>query len=50
VKSVDQDVEVGDLVVEITEKTQFPGFGFSGGWNLALGRGKRSPEEETAIS
>jgi hypothetical protein len=40
-KSGDQDVEVGDVFVEITEKRQFPGFGFSGGWNFALGRGKR---------
>ena len=36
-KSGDQDVEVGDVFVEITEKTQFPVFGFPAGgiWRLA---------------
>src|SRR2546422_827140 len=45
-KSGDQDVGVGDAFVEITEKTQFPGFGFPGGRNLALGRGKRRLPEK----
>jgi len=27
--------------MEVTEKKQFPVSGFSGGWNLALGSGKR---------
>jgi len=27
--------------MEVTEKEQFPVSGFSGGWNLALGSGKR---------
>jgi hypothetical protein len=45
-KSGDQDVEVSDVFVEFTEKTHFPVFGFSGGWNLALGRGKRRLPEK----
>ena len=36
--------------MEITEKKHFPGFRFSGGWKLSLGRGKRwLQEEETAF-
>lgn len=34
-------MEVGDVFVEITEKRQFPGFGFSSGRKFALYRGKR---------
>ena len=50
VKAGDQGVEVGDVFVEITEKTSFPGFGFSAGWNLALGRSKRRlPEKNCAL-
>ena len=45
-KSGDQDVEVGDVFVEVTEKRQFPGFGFSAGAELALGRGKRRLPEK----
>jgi hypothetical protein len=49
-KSGDQDVEVGDVFVEITEKTQFPGFRFSrrvefGAWQ----RRKKAPGEKTAL-
>ena len=49
-KSGDQDVEVGDVFVEITEKTQFPGFRFSrrvefGAWQ----RQKKAPGEKTAL-
>jgi hypothetical protein len=33
--------------VEVAEKKQFPVSGFFGGWNLALGSGKRRvPEKE----
>ena len=44
------DVEAGDVFVEITEKTQFPGFRFSrrvecGAWQ----RQKRAPGEKTAL-
>jgi hypothetical protein len=40
----------GEVFVGITEKKQFPGFRFSGGWKLALGRGKRRlQEKETAF-
>jgi hypothetical protein len=48
-KSGDQDVEVGDVFVEFTEKTRLPGFWFFRGWNLALGRGKRRLPEKTAL-
>jgi hypothetical protein len=34
------------VFVEITEKKQFPVFGFSGGWNLVLGSGKRRLPEK----
>jgi len=36
----------GDQDVEVTEKKQFPVSGFSGGWNLALGSGKRRVPEK----
>jgi hypothetical protein len=50
VKAGDQVVEVGDVFVEITEKTPFPGFRFFGGWNLALDRNKRRlPEKNCAL-
>ena len=49
-KSGDQDVEVGDVFVEILKKKQFPVFGFSGGWNLALGRSKRRLPESNCTS
>jgi hypothetical protein len=43
-------VGAGEVFVEITEKKRFPGFRFSGGWKLALGRGKRRLQEnETAF-
>ena len=45
-KSGDQDVEVGDVFMGITERRGFPGFDFSGGWNLALGSGKRRLPEK----
>jgi len=45
-KSGDQDVEVGDVFVEITEKTQFPGLRFFRGWNMVLSRGKRRLPEK----
>ena len=48
-KSGDQDVEVGDVFVEITEKTQFPGLRFFRGWNMVLSRGKRRLPEKTAL-
>src|ERR1019366_5317041 len=49
-KSGDQDVEVGDVFVEITEKTQFPGFRFFrrvefGAWQ----RQEKAPGEKTAL-
>src|ERR1700693_3230035 len=34
----------GDRDVEVTEKKQFPVSGFYGGWNSALGSGKRRRE------
>jgi hypothetical protein len=48
-KSGDQDLEVGDVFVEITEKTQFLGFQFFrrvefGAWQ----RKKRLPEKNCA--
>jgi hypothetical protein len=43
-------VGAGEVFVEITEKKQFPGFRFSGGWKLPLGRGKRRPRERNCIS
>jgi hypothetical protein len=36
----------GDQNVEGNEKKQFPVSGFSGGWNLALGSGKRRVPEK----
>ena len=45
-KSGDQDVEVGDVFMGITEKARFPGFRLFGGWNLALGRGRRRLPEK----
>jgi len=49
-KSGDQDVEVGDVFMEITEKTQFPGFRFFrrvefGAWQML----KKAPGEKTAL-
>ena len=49
-KSGDQDVEVGDVFVEFTEKTQFSGFRFFrrvefGAWQ----RQKKAPGEKTAL-
>jgi hypothetical protein len=49
-KSVDQDVEAVDAFVEITEKTQLPGFRFFrrvefGAWQ----RQKEAPGEETGF-
>ena len=46
-KSGDQDAEAGDVFVKITEKTQFPGFGFS--WRVESGtwqRQKKAPGEK----
>ena len=49
-KSGDQDVEVGDVFVEITEKAQLPGYRFFRRGELALGRGKgRLPERKLQL-
>jgi hypothetical protein len=49
-KSGDQDVEVGDVFVERTEKTQFPGCRFSRRVKCsAWQRQKKAPGEETAL-
>lgn len=49
-KSGEQDVEVGDVFVEMTEKAQFPGFRFCrrvelGAWQ----RQKKAPGEKAAL-
>jgi len=36
----------GKVFVDCTKKTGFPVLGFSSGWNLALGRGKRRLPEK----
>ena len=49
-KSGDQDVGAGEVFVEITEKTQFPGFRFfrwGGIWRLAEAR--EGPRRKTAL-
>jgi len=44
---LDQDVRVREVFVECTEKTEFPGFGFSGqGDRRALQGRRRLPEEK----
>jgi hypothetical protein len=46
-KSGDQDVEVGDVFVELTEKTQFPGCRFSRRVKCsAWQRQKKAPEKK----
>jgi len=38
------------VFMEVAERRSFPVFGFSGGWNLALGRGKRRlPEKKLPL-
>ena len=45
--SLNAPTKSGDQDVEVAEKKQFPVSGFFGGWNLALGSGKRRvPEKE----
>jgi hypothetical protein len=39
------DVRHGDVLVGSSERRGFAVFGFSGRWNLALGRGKRQLQE-----
>ena len=37
------------MFVRITKKTSFPGFGFPGGWNMALSRGKIGLSKKTVL-
>lgn len=49
-KSGDQDVEVGDVFVEFTEKTRFPGFWFFRGVEFgAWQRQKKAPGKNCAF-
>ena len=49
-KSGDQDVEVGDVFVEINEKTQFPVFGFSVGGIWCLAEAKEGSRRKNCAS